>query len=89
MRETHETLDAFLIARENADMHMGVVHVDTGIAYDVNAAVDGAMRYASANSSLGAEDVRKLVKAVKMIADPDMEEYLLRMWWWRRKACSV
>ena len=58
---------------------MGVVHADSGIAYDANAAVDGAMRYASANASLGAEDVRKLVKAVKMIADPDMEEYLLRM----------
>ena len=48
MRDTHETLDAFLIAGENADM--GVVHADSGIAYDAkynanqtNKALNGAV----------------------------------------------
>ena len=50
--------------------------MDMGFAYDSNAAIDGAKRYAAEISNVGAELVRKLVKTVQMLSDPDMEEYL-------------
>ena len=58
---------------------MGITYAETGITYDAHAAVDGALRYAAVDSNIGATVVRKLVKTVKMLADPDMEEYLPRM----------
>ena len=65
-------MEAFLTA--GADPEMGIMYAETGVAYDAHAAKDGAQRYAAVDSNIGAE----LVKAVKMIADPDMEEYLAR-----------
>lgn len=68
-------MEAFLSA--GVDAEMGATYAATGVSYDAHAAVDGALRYAAVDSNIGAELVRKLVKTVKMIADPDMEEYLL------------
>jgi hypothetical protein len=69
-------MEAFLSA--GVDAEMGATYAATGVSYDAHAAVDGALRYAAVDSNIGAELVRKLVKTVKMIADPDMEEYLAR-----------
>ena len=57
---------------------MGITYAETGVAYDVHAAMDGALRYSEVDSNVGADLVRKLVKTVKMSEDPDMEEYLAR-----------
>ena len=70
-------MDAFLTAVGNTEM--GVVYAETGIAYDMNAATDNALRYESVESNLGTKNVRMLVKTLKMLADPDMEEYLAQM----------
>ena len=59
------TMESFLTA--------GDVYSATGVSYDAHAALDGALRYAAVDSNIGAESVRKVVKTVKMLADPE--------WW--------
>ena len=71
------TMESFVTA--------GDVYSATGVSYDAHAALDGALRYAAVDSNIGAESVRKLVKTVQMLADPDMEEYLAQT---TRKFCE-
>ena len=77
------TMEYFLTAGGNAEM--GIAYAATVVSYDAQAALDGALRYAAVDSNIGAESVRKLVKTVQMLADPDMEEYLAQT---TRKFCE-
>ena len=77
------TMEYFLTAGGNAEM--GIAYAATGVSYDAQAALHGALRYAAVDLNIGAESVRKLVKTVQMLADPDMEEYLAQT---TRKFCE-
>ena len=50
----------------------------TGITYDTAASISAAKNYAMNDSNVGADKLRKLIKTVEMMADPDMEEHLAK-----------
>jgi hypothetical protein len=50
----------------------------TGITYDTTASISAAKNYAMNDSNVGADKLRKLIKTVEMMADPDMEEHLAK-----------